>query len=247
MGTPIKINKFKLRQFLNFIDSKNVSVPEFQRGYVWKVAQIKNLFDSLVKQYPISSFIIWKTRKNIEARTLNGERLPKEKYLILDGQQRMSTIFYLCKQAKFRKNSVKDRFWENCEARHGSLIDFDSFYFKKDGKSQILNYVKRGSNIQEFNLKRFERILGNYAFPVIVVSIDDYHKAVEIFERINQAGTKISTESIFLSETFNRHCNFGSVLRNWKREQGSESLSRDIDTVIFIHTYAIIFQFLDPA
>ena len=239
METPVKIRKLKIEELLWFIDSKNVAVPGFQRGYVWRVAQIKNLFDSLIKNYPVGSFIIWKTKKNIEARTLNGEELLKEKYLILDGQQRMATIFYLCNQNKFIKNNVKTSFYENCETRQKSLIDFERFYFEKAEKEQELKYVK--SETREFNFKRFQGLLGNYAFPVIIVSIDNYHKAVEIFERINQAGTRIPTESIFLSETWNEYSNFSKSIKNWKKDH-PDSLTKEVDTVIFIHVFAIIFQ-----
>lgn len=239
MGTPVKIRKFKIKELLRFVDSKKVSVPEFQRGYVWRVAQIRSLFDSLVKNYPIGSFIIWKTKKNIEARTLNGENLSREKHLILDGQQRITTLFYLCRQDKFVRNSVKDRFWENSETKQKSLIDFERFHFEKAGNEYVLNYTIKGSH--EFDFKRFERLLGNYVFPVIIVSINDYRKAVQIFERINQAGTKIPTESIFLSETWNESSNLAKILREWKKNHPA-SLTREIDTVIFIHVFAIIFQ-----
>lgn len=242
MGTPIKIHKFKIDQLLSFINSKNVAIPGFQRGYVWRVAQIKNLFDSLIKNYPVGSFIIWKTKKNIEARTLNGEKLTKEKYLILDGQQRMATLFYLCNRDIFNKGKVKTSFHENCETWQKSLIDFEHFYFEKTGKKQELKYERWGT--EEFNYKRFERLLGNYAFPVIIVSIDDYHKAVEIFERINQAGTRIPTESIFLSETWNECSNFAKSIKRWKSDH-SGSLTKEVDTVIFIHVFAIIFQLDD--
>jgi hypothetical protein len=242
MPSPVKISKFNISQLNRFIDAKSVAIPGFQRGYVWRVKQVKDLFDSLIKNYPVGSFIIWKTTKKIEGRTLNGEKLPAEKYLILDGQQRMSTLFYLCNQNKFIRNNVKTSFYENCEARQRSLIDFESFYFERNGKGQELKYLK--SAAKEFNYKRFQRLLGNYAFPVVVVSMDDYHKAVEIFERINQSGTRIPTETIFLSETWNECCNFGKLIKRWKASH-PDSLTRDVDTVIFIHLFAIIFQLED--
>ena len=55
MGTKIK--RFNLRQLVRFIESKHIAVPEFQRGFVWKTGQVKKLFDSLIKQYPVGSFI----------------------------------------------------------------------------------------------------------------------------------------------------------------------------------------------
>lgn len=242
MKTPLKIRKLRIDQLLWFINSNSVAVPGFQRGYVWRVAQIKNLFDSLIKNYPVGSFIIWKTKKNIEARTLNGEKLPREKYLILDGQQRMATLFYLCNRNVFNRGKVKNGFYENCETGQKSLIDFERFYFEKIGKKQELKYAKFSE--EEFNYKRFQKLLGNYTFPVIIVSIDDYQKAIEIFERINQAGTRIPTETIFLSETWNEYSNFAKSIKIWKKEH-PESLTKEVDIVIFIHVFAIVFQLDD--
>ena len=108
MGT--KIRKYNLKQLIGFIESKHVAIPEFQRGFVWKTNQVKKLFDSLTKQYPVGSFILWETTRRIDARTLDGEKLPPKKFLILDGQQRMASIYYLCRQKKFVEPHVKDKF-----------------------------------------------------------------------------------------------------------------------------------------
>jgi hypothetical protein len=235
-----KIAKYDLKQLISFIDSKSVAIPEFQRGFVWKTAQVKKLFDSLVKQYPIGSFILWETNKNIDARTLNGEKLPKRKYLILDGQQRMVSIFYLCCQRKFVEPHVKDKFHETCDTRERHVIDFEKFYIDKGNAGPVLEYARDSSCKLDF--KRFRRLVrSGYKFPVVTISLDNYRKAIEVFERINQAGTRISTESIFLSEAWNQHSNIGKILRTWKR-QNKASITSKIDTVIFIHVFAIIRQ-----
>lgn len=238
MGT--KVYRYNLKKLIHFIEHKRVSVPEFQRGYVWKIAQVKSLFDSLVKKYPIGSFIIWETKQKIDARTINGEKLPPEKLLILDGQQRILSLYYLCRQKIFSQYNVRENFHQITEAKHNQLIDFERFYIEKINGNYILEYGRDRN--EEFNFKKFQDILGNsYNFPVVIVSLDNYRKAIEVFERINQAGTRIATESIFLSETWSRHCDFEKLLRKWKRNN-SESLSRGIDTVIFIHVFALIFQ-----
>jgi len=238
MGT--KIRKYNLKQLISFIESKHVAVPEFQRGFVWKTGQVKKLFDSLVKQYPVGSFILWETNKRIDARTLDGEKLPQRKFLILDGQQRMASIYYLCRQKKFSETPIKDKFQEIVDNRERHIIDFEKFYIDRKGKKPILGYAPVNSCRLDFN-KFFRLVRKSYRFPIITISLNDYRHAIEVFERINQAGTRISTESIFLSETWNQHSNIGKILRTWKK-QNRESLTSKIDTVIFIHVLAIILQ-----
>jgi hypothetical protein len=238
MGTKIK--KYNLKQLIDFIESKHIAVPEFQRGFVWKTKQVKDLFDSLVKQYPVGSFILWETTKNIDARTLDGEKSTQRKLLILDGQQRMASIYYLYRQKKFVEPHVKDKFHETCDNRERHVIDFEKFYISRNSNGSFLDYARDSSC--KLDSKKFFHLVGkSYRFPIITISLDNYRQAIEVFERINQAGTRISTESIFLSETWNEHSNIGKILRRWKKEN-KQSLTSRIDTVIFIHVFAVILQ-----
>lgn len=233
-----KVTKYDLKKLVRLIESRHIAVPEFQRGFVWKTAQVKKLFDSLINQYPVGGFILWDTKKNIDARTLDGEKLPKRKFLILDGQQRMASIFYLCRQQKFL--GVKDKFHQNCDNRERDVIEFEKFFIGKDENGSVLEYGRDSS--RKFDFGKFVRLVKKgYKFPVITVSLDNYRRAIEIFERINQAGTRISTESIFLSETWSAHSNIAKILRRWKRENNN-SLTKGIDTVMFIHVFALILQ-----
>ncbi len=240
MVKPIIIERLNLKQLLDFIEKNNLAIPEFQRGYVWKEKQVKDLFDSLVKKYPIGSFIVWKTNQKIGMRNLfvKEPKKPRNKYLILDGQQRLLSLYYLCKQKEFLK--VKELFEEVYEHKEKNLLEFEYFYFDIDKRNPKLVYYK--DRKLEFNFDKFQRILGSqYLFPLIVVSMNDYKKAIQIFERINQAGTKISTESIFLSEAWNKKTNLGRLLRKWKNEN-KNNISSKLESIVFIHTLAIIIQ-----
>lgn len=235
-----KIFKYNLKELVKFIESKDVAIPEFQRGYVWKKAQVKKLFDSLINRYPIGSFILWETTKKIDSRSLNGEQNPKKKFLILDGQQRMVSLYYLCRQKKFIESNIKEKFHQNCDNKEKDIIEFEKFFINKNEEGYFLDYEKE--KFCKFDFKKFQELIKNgYKFPVIVIKLDDYRKAIEVFERINQAGTRISTESVFLSETFNTHSSIAKMLRTWKKDN-ENSLTRGIDTVIFIHVFAIILQ-----
>lgn len=233
-----KVAKYDLEKLIKLVEKKHIAVPEFQRGFVWKNAQVKKLFDSLINQYPVGSFILWETNKNIDARTLDGERLPKRKLLILDGQQRLTSIYYLCRRQKFLE--VKDKFHENCDNRERDIIEFEKFYIGRGENGMVLEYGRDES--QKIDFARLKRLIKTgYRFPVVTVSLDAYRKAIAVFERINQAGTRISTESIFLSETWSARSNIAKILRGWKKKNRN-SLTKGIDTIIFIHVFALILQ-----
>jgi uncharacterized protein with ParB-like and HNH nuclease domain len=81
-------------------------LPNIQRLFVWEEDQIEKLFDSIMRQYPLSSMMLWKTREEIRHRRFidqyhedfdlkslyrpTNKRLKK---LVLDGQQRLQSLF----------------------------------------------------------------------------------------------------------------------------------------------------------
>jgi uncharacterized protein with ParB-like and HNH nuclease domain len=56
--TPLTIS-----EVVNDIHSKKYLLPSIQREFVWSPEQIKMLFDSLMRKYPINSFLFWESSK----------------------------------------------------------------------------------------------------------------------------------------------------------------------------------------
>lgn len=70
-------------------------LPPIQRNAVWNVAQIERLWDSILRGYPIGSFLISPRQKNDKARDIYTgmqNESSKEGYFLLDGQQRTRSI-----------------------------------------------------------------------------------------------------------------------------------------------------------
>lgn len=99
-----------VRQLIMDKVGRDTFLPAIQREYVWSYYQVEMLFDSLLNGYPINSFLFWKIREehkndwtsydfirdydaenphNTETN-LNG--LNKDIYLVLDGQQRITSL-----------------------------------------------------------------------------------------------------------------------------------------------------------
>ena len=86
----------KISQILNKIDERQLFVPAFQREYVWRRKDAKNLINSLIKEYPTGTMLTWETNKPPE---LKGDYKYDAKQgsvkIILDGQQRITTLYML--------------------------------------------------------------------------------------------------------------------------------------------------------
>ena len=86
----------KISQIIDKIDDKQLFVPAFQREYVWKRKNAKDLISSLIKDYPTGTMLTWETSNPPE---LKGDHEYDSRQgavkLILDGQQRITTLYML--------------------------------------------------------------------------------------------------------------------------------------------------------
>ena len=88
----------KISQIVDKIDDFQIYVPAFQREYVWKREHAKKLIGSLLKDYPTGTMLTWDTTNPPE---LKGPRKYNKDQgavkIILDGQQRITTLYMLIK------------------------------------------------------------------------------------------------------------------------------------------------------
>lgn len=100
-----------IKKAIDNIKKRHYVLPSIQREFVWDTDQIETLFDSLMRDYPISTFLFWKVDKNKvknfqfyeflrnyhekENRHNRKAELSNDEDIIalLDGQQRMTSMY----------------------------------------------------------------------------------------------------------------------------------------------------------
>lgn len=82
----------KVKEIVKDAVSKAIDVPEFQREFVWDAEQVKRLAESLYRDYPIGSFLLWNSSEYQEAKTAQGT---SPSLWIVDGQQRITALCLL--------------------------------------------------------------------------------------------------------------------------------------------------------
>ena len=101
---------------LNDIEKGTVKVPQFQRQFVWPKQKAADLLDSILKGYPIGTFILWKTKETLRSvRSIGGAVLPVTPdgdftEYVLDGQQRLTSLFAAVKGLKIDRDDSTDDF-----------------------------------------------------------------------------------------------------------------------------------------
>ncbi len=69
------------------------TLPSIQRGAVWRPQQVEELWDSVLRGFPIGSFLLTHYNRNLGERNLPlAQNVQKPKYHLLDGQQRWNAI-----------------------------------------------------------------------------------------------------------------------------------------------------------
>ncbi|SER01188.1 DUF262 domain-containing protein [Piscibacillus halophilus] len=107
----MKNQKETIRKMVNYLNNEEADggfwLPNIQRPFVWKEEQIERLFDSILREYPISTLLVWKTKSNIKRRQFIRDYKKKlkltdfyvlqedhkVKQLVLDGQQRLQSLY----------------------------------------------------------------------------------------------------------------------------------------------------------
>ena len=99
-------NLMKIGTLLDKLASEEIQIPELQRKYVWKRKQIRNLLDSIYKDYPTGSILLWETDIDTEIRdvavTLQEQNRSSRHFLLLDGQQRLTSLLTAIRGAPIR-------------------------------------------------------------------------------------------------------------------------------------------------
>lgn len=88
-----------LTTYLDELIAKNYQIPTFQRDVVWLPENVKKLWDSIYKFYPLGSILIWKTDLKLQNhRQIGGHQITDANFnrteyqYILDGQQRTTSL-----------------------------------------------------------------------------------------------------------------------------------------------------------
>jgi len=106
----VKNKNVAIRKVVKYLNNPEYDggfwLPNIQRPFVWSPEQIEKLFDSIMREYPISTMLVWRTHSLIKRRKfidnyhdgikLSQFQVPEDsrtKLLVLDGQQRLQSLF----------------------------------------------------------------------------------------------------------------------------------------------------------
>lgn len=205
-----------LATLLGQVDNGTLLLPEFQRGYVWNRDQVRGLMRSLYKGHPVGGLLLWETGSDavsVRGRPSgDGTRL-----LLLDGQQRITTLYGIIRGrppaffegdvAAFTGlhfNLAEERFEFYAPSKMAEdprWIDVTRLFIDGieselgpfEGSPELLTYVTRLSRLHDVLNRDFQQ-------ETIAGEDKDVDDVVEIFNRVNSGGTKLTKGDLALAK-----------------------------------------------
>jgi uncharacterized protein with ParB-like and HNH nuclease domain len=172
-GRVMKNQKETIRKMVGYLNNPEKDggfwLPNIQRTFVWDEDQIERLFDSIMREYPISTLLIWKTKSAIRRRKfidtyrkgikITDFYVPEDemiKMLVLDGQQRLQSLIIGLKGSYEKKELYFD-------IKSGELVAPEDIRYKfkfLETKDAKLPWIKFKDIV--FSNERFNQISQSY-------------------------------------------------------------------------------------
>ncbi|MDU1053775.1 DUF262 domain-containing protein [Clostridium baratii] len=196
------------RELISMYEEDELMKPELQRNYVWDKKEASRFIESILLGLPVPSIFLAK--------------LPNDKQLIIDGFQRIMTVYGYVKGIFSKDNSV----------------------FKLSN-SNIINERWRGKTYEQLT-DDDKRKIRNYYIHAIVFEQkyprDDDTSLHQIFERINTGGRTLNNQEIrncVSQGAFNAlliELNKNSIWRKLYGEEKFDSRMKDIELILRFFT-----------
>lgn len=224
--TVFKQTSYSLSGLLGRIHTGDIALPDIQRPFVWPNSQVRDLFDSMYRGFPIGYLLFWSTGADVGAKQIGtDEKQSAPALLIVDGQQRLTSLYAVITgrnvvrkdytegriRIAFRPEDCKFEVTDVAIENDPEFIDDISEVFGTDLFSFFNGFLDqleehRGAELDSddrnrivSNISRLNN-LENYPFQAIELdkNIDEEHVA-EIFVRINSKGVQLSNADFILT------------------------------------------------
>jgi hypothetical protein len=228
MGGPLfKRIDCDVEYIISAIDQGTIGLPDIQRPFVWPSTKVRDLFDSMMKGYPVGYILLWAAPEVEEGRQIGteGHGTDRPSTLIIDGQQRLTSLYAVMKgkqvlDKNFQKKSIAISFRPTTGEFEVSTIahqrdpewieDISKIFMKSESAYTVTsNFIKHISAHRELpseeqgNIeKNIEKLLHLKKYPFSALEINsftDEEDVADIFVRVNSQGQSLKQADFILT------------------------------------------------
>jgi hypothetical protein len=231
---------FSIRQVIERVTNGQLRVPAFQRGFVWDIERVAYLMDSIYKDYPFGSLILWRTKTQLRSeRALGPFELPDRDPdypidYVLDGQQRLTSIFGVF-QTDIAPIAGADVSWTKIyydfeaerdlqESQFEALLGADADparYFPVSTFFDPVAYRVATQHLGEERIREIDAVQAIFKeanIPTQVIETDDRGKVAIVFERVNRLGVELDTFQLLSAWTWSEEFDLQEQIKNLAEE-----------------------------
>jgi hypothetical protein len=220
MTTTLENIPVKYATLVNEIETGQVKIPQFQRKFVWDIKASAKLIDSILKGYPIGTFIYWRTNERLRSiRNLGNISLPEPQdgefvNYVLDGQQRLTSLYAALKGVIIKDENGKDsdysKIYIDLNATDADDLVISEIEEKNETDVIKLTDLMSASftELAAFPEKHHRKIglykdvLTGYTFSIINLKNAPIDVATEVFTRLNVGGKALTLFEIMVAKTY---------------------------------------------
>lgn len=233
-------NDFNVMTINSLIESGVISMPTFQRNYVWDRKRASRFIESLILGLPIPQIFLYQIERN--------------KYSIIDGQQRLLTIYFFAKQRfprSGKRTVLRKIFDENGKIPDNILFDNEIFQDFKLQFAKQENGEPHPLNNKKYHTLDVAQKSSFDLMPIRCMSIrqnkpEDNGSIYEIFSRLNTGGLNLSPQEIrgclYRSDFYKMiyALNSESCWRNMVGKKEEDDKFRDVE--VLLRSYALLYD-----
>ena len=226
----------KYSDLISEIKKGIIKVPKFQRDFVWSIDKTAQLLDSILKGYPIGTFILWETDERLnEIKNIGDLTIPdtpegtKVQY-VLDGQQRITSLYAAYLGASIQKvgeakvtdyNQIFVNLDKDVNDNEEQIITAETDIDNRIPLNKVLNFkdlvleIKNNYSDEDFEkILSYSRSFDTYDFSTVLLRKDDIGSAIEVFTRINTGGKTLTLFEIMSAKTYDEEQGF-DMQKKW--------------------------------
>jgi len=219
----------KIEQIIDKIDERHLFIPAFQREYVWKRPDAKNLISSLIKDYPTGTMLTWETTNPPELKGDYAYEASKGAVkLILDGQQRITTLYLLIKGEippyykedeilndirglyvnvetlvlEYYKKTImeNDPLWVNITDIFKDNINVFDILERLESKEDSVEVTKDRQKTIYNNIASINQIKSREFLEQVIPAKANIKEAIDIFYIVNASGVNLTDAELALAQ-----------------------------------------------
>lgn len=205
---------WSIEDLLEKVRAGQIRLPEFQRLFKWDTDDVLQLFDSIIRGFPIGTFLFWKgptsatsTGRDLEVGAASTEASRSELLWILDGQQRLTSLAGVLLAGGEPQD---DRFRIAFDLERDELIKMGSgdrwperalpLSYALDSVNLMTWLASRRTVLDERSQRRALEVgksIREYRVPAYIVIADEEETARLIFDRTNATGKALTKGDVF--------------------------------------------------